>query len=553
MKVRKCMVAGLLVFSTVASANIHDPRAISADPEKAQSAIAPRLEGLGSYSVKVTTASEASQYFFDQGLRLTYGFNHSEALRSFKEAARLDPNNAMAYWGWALVLGPNINLPMQPEVAEQAFAAIQRAVMLKDKVADVERAFIEALAVRYAPVAPNDRRSLDVAYADAMARMVTNYPDNLDAATLHGAALMNLSPWDYWEGDGQPKPNTEILIAEFKSVMARNPAHPGAIHYYIHAVEVARPEQAEAPADILRHLMPGAGHMVHMPSHIYMRVGRYADAFDTNRAAADADSGYIAQCNAQGIYPLNYYPHNLHFLVWAAMFQGRSEDAMAGAREVESKIPTDMGNGFGVFETFLSQPLYVMVRFGMWDKALVEPKPSEQFRFKTGVWHYMRGMAYANTDKMKEARAELQALGRLRDDLTNAYVIGFQSAPTLLTIAESVLAGEMFANQGKLEDAVNKLARAVRLEDSLRYSEPPDWYFPTRHVLGAVLLQVGVPAEAASVYWQDLRKNPENAYSLLGLSQALEAQGDAVGAATMARRFKQAWAAADVELKTSRF
>jgi tetratricopeptide (TPR) repeat protein len=547
------MVAGLLVFSTVASANIHDPRAISADPEKAQSAIAPRLEGLGSYSVKVTTASEASQYFFDQGLRLTYGFNHSEALRSFKEAARLDPNNAMAYWGWALVLGPNINLPMQPEVAEQAFAAIQRAVMLKDKVADVERAFIEALAVRYAPVAPNDRRSLDVAYADAMARMVTNYPDNLDAATLHGAALMNLSPWDYWEGDGQPKPNTEILIAEFKSVMARNPAHPGAIHYYIHAVEVARPEQAEAPADILRHLMPGAGHMVHMPSHIYMRVGRYADAFDTNRAAADADSGYIAQCNAQGIYPLNYYPHNLHFLVWAAMFQGRSEDAMAGAREVESKIPTDMGNGFGVFETFLSQPLYVMVRFGMWDKALVEPKPSEQFRFKTGVWHYMRGMAYANTDKMKEARAELQALGRLRDDLTNAYVIGFQSAPTLLTIAESVLAGEMFANQGKLEDAVNKLARAVRLEDSLRYSEPPDWYFPTRHVLGAVLLQVGVPAEAASVYWQDLRKNPENAYSLLGLSQALEAQGDAVGAATMARRFKQAWAAADVELKTSRF
>jgi tetratricopeptide (TPR) repeat protein len=553
MKVRKCMVAGLLVFSTVASANIHDPRAISADPEKAQSAIAPRLEGLGSYSVKVTTASEASQYFFDQGLRLTYGFNHSEALRSFKEAARLDPNNAMAYWGWALVLGPNINLPMQPEVAEQAFAAIQRAVMLKDKVADVERAFIEALAVRYAPVAPNDRRSLDVAYADAMARMVTNYPDNLDAATLHGAALMNLSPWDYWEGDGQPKPNTEILIAEFKSVMARNPAHPGAIHYYIHAVEVARPEQAEAPADILRHLMPGAGHMLHMPSHIYMRVGRYADAFDTNRAAADADSGYIAQCNAQGIYPLNYYPHNLHFLVWAAMFQGRSEDAMAGAREVESKIPTDMGNGFGVFETFLSQPLYVMVRFGMWDKALVEPKPSEQFRFKTGVWHYMRGMAYANTDKMKEARAELQALGRLRDDLTNAYVIGFQSAPTLLTIAESVLAGEMFANQGKLEDAVNKLARAVRLEDSLRYSEPPDWYFPTRHVLGAVLLQVGVPAEAASVYWQDLRKNPENAYSLLGLSQALEAQGDAVGAATMARRFKQAWAAADVELKTSRF
>ncbi len=535
------------------AANIHDPRAINADPTKAQEPIAPRLEGLGTHSLLVSTDNKDSQYFFDQGLRLTYGFNHSEALRSFKEAARLDPKNAMAYWGWALVLGPNINLPMQPEVAEQAFAAIQTAMLLKNNVTEIERAYIDALAVRYAPVAPNDRHSLDVDYAEAMRALTVKYPDELDAATLYGASLMDLSPWDYWEGDGRPKPNTKKIMATFESVIERDSRHPGAIHYYIHTVEVALPQQGEAPADVLRHLMPGAGHMVHMPSHIYMRVGRYADAFQVNREAADADSSYIAQCNAQGIYPLIYYPHNLHFLVWAAMFQGRSVDALAGAREVQSKIPTDMGNGFGVFETFLSQPMYVMVRFGLWDKALAEPKPDAQFRFMTGVWHYMRGMANANTGKTAQARSELRALRGLRDELTDAYVIGFQTAPTLLTIAEHLLAGEMAARQNDFDTAIPLLSRAARLEDSLRYSEPPDWYFPTRHVLGAVLLQAGFPREAAAVYWQDLRKNPDNAYSLLGVSQALQAQGDQVGASEMAARFERAWAAADVELNSSRF
>jgi tetratricopeptide (TPR) repeat protein len=545
------LLVGMSALS--AAANIHDPRAIEADPANATDAIAPKLAGLGTHSLRVTTSSAESQYFFDQGLRLTYGFNHSEALRSFKEAVRLDPENAMAYWGWALVLGPNINLPMQPDVAEQTFAAMQNAVLLKDKVTDVERAYIDALAVRYAPVAPDNRRSLDVAYANAMRELSERFPDDLDAATLYGAALMNLSPWDYWAGDGQPKPNTETFIATFESVLERAPDHPGAIHYYIHAVEVARPKAAEASADILRHLMPGAGHMVHMPSHIYMRVGRYADAYSANREASNADSEYIAQCNAQGIYPLNYYPHNLHFMVWAAMFQGRSVDALAGAREVQTKIPRDMGNGFGVFETFLSQPLYVMVRFGLWDKALAEPKPESHYRFMTGVWHYMRGMAYANTGERRKARAELRKLKAVRDELGAEYTIGFQSAPTLLTIAEQVLAGDMAAVAGDFEDAIFALSRAVRLEDSLRYSEPPDWYFPTRHVLGAILLQAGEPVEAASVYWQDLKHNPENAYALLGMSQALAAQGDKMGAEVMAKRFTDAWAAADVELKTSLF
>ena len=607
----------------------HDPRAIDANPATSLEPIAPRLEGLGVHSLKVTTSNSDSQYFFDQGLRLTYGFNHSEALRSFKEAVRLDPDNAMAYWGWALTLGPNINLPMQPDVAEQAFEAIQSAVLLKSKVTEVERAYIDALATRYAPVAPDNRRPLDEAYAEAMEALAAKYPDQLDAATLYGASLMNLTPWNYWEGDGQPKKITKKIMATFESVLERESHHPGAIHYYIHTVEVARPQQAEAPADILRHLMPGAGHMVHMPSHIYMRVGRYADAFQANREAADADSGYITQCNAQGIYPLTYYPHNLHFLVWAAMFQGRSVDALAGAREVQSKIPTGGADGFGSFETFLSQPMYVMVRFGLWDKALAEPKPPTQqlfmtgvwheklvwaamFQgrsvdalagarevqskiptggadgfgsfetflsqpmyvmvrfglwdkalaepkpptqqlFMTGVWHYMRGMAFSNTGKMNDAQIELEDLRDLRDKLPGTYAIGFQSAITLLTIAEQVLGGDMAAQGKDYDAAVSLLSRAVRLEDSLRYSEPPDWYFPTRHVLGAVLLQAGVPAEAATIYWQDLRNNPDNAYSLLGVSQALEAQGNEAGAKAMAARFDQAWAMADVELSSSRF
>ena len=544
----------LAALPVVSQAMIHDPRAIDADPTNAAEPIAPRLKGLGVHEHPVTTSSPESQYFFDQGLRLTYGFNHSEALRSFKEAVRLDPNNAMAYWGWALVLGPNLNLAMQPEVAEQAFKAVQTAMALRDKVSQAERDYIEALAVRYAPVAPEDRSSLDAAYAQAMAKLVAKYPDDLDAATLYAAALMNLSPWNYWNGDGSPKENTKKLLAALQSVVDRNGKHPGALHYHIHAVEAVHPRRGEASADSLQDLMPGAGHMVHMPSHIYMRLGRYADSFNANRRASDADAQYITQCRAQGIYPLNYYPHNLHFLVWSAMFQGRSEAAMAGAREVQSKVPVDMaGNAFGAYETFLAQPLYVMVRFGLWEQVLAEPEPVASNRFMRGVWHYARGMAYSNTGKPGEAAAELAALLTLRKDLPDDYLIGFGTGPLLLTIAEHVLGGDIALQAGDFDEAIALLARAVRLEDSLLYNEPPDWYFPTRHVFGAVLLAAGYPREAEVVYWEDLRKNPSNGYGLLGLSQALAAQGNEADANRAANQFKSAWAEADVELSSSRF
>ena len=542
-----------LCWAPATSAMVHDPRAIDADPATATTPIAPRLAGLGMHSHPVTTDSPDSQYFFDQGLRLTYGFNHSEALRSFKEAARLDPDNAMAYWGWALVLGPNINLPMQDAVAEQAYAAIQQAIERKANVSDIEAAYIDALASRYAPVAPADRTPLDKAYADAMKALTQRFPDDEDAATLYGAALMNLSPWDYWRGDGRPKEATKKIIETFETVLAKNPEHPGAIHYYIHTMEVAKPAEAESAADVLATLMPGAGHMVHMPSHIYMRVGRYADSFTANRAASDADAGYIAQCNAQGIYPLNYYPHNLHFMVWSAMFQGRSSVALAGAREVEAAIPKTVGTLEGTFETFLSQPLYVMVRFGLWDQVLAEPEPAPQSKFVQGVRHYARGMAFSNTGKRRDAQKELRALRKLRNGLGADYLVGFANAPTLLTIAEHVLAGDIANAKGDHDAAVTLLERAVRLEDSLRYSEPPDWYFPTRHVLGALLIEAGYPREAEAVYWQDLRKSPDNGYALLGLSQALSAQGRTAEAESAAAEFKIAWRAADKTLTSSRF
>jgi tetratricopeptide (TPR) repeat protein len=368
----------LSLFVQTAVAQIHDPRALAADPSQADKPIAPVLEGLGENHFPVTAGNPESQRFFDQGLRLTYAFNHSEALRSFKEAARLDPQNAMAYWGWALVLGPNLNLPMIPEVAPQAYGAIQRAVALKDGVSERERAFIEALAKRYSSDAAADRTPLDQAYADAMAKLAARFPDDLDAATLYAASLMNLSPWDYWNLDGSPKENTEKVLETLQSVVDRNPGHAGAIHYYIHTVEARHPEKGEQHADMLAGLMPGAGHIVHMPSHIYMRVGRYGDSYAANRKAVSADESYITQCRNQHIYPLNYYPHNIHFMAWSAMFQGRRKEALEAARKIVEKVPPELSadkNAWALYETFLSQPMFVMVRFGMWDRMLAEPKP----------------------------------------------------------------------------------------------------------------------------------------------------------------------------------
>lgn len=538
-------------------AMIHDERALNADPATAEAPIAPKLEGLGDYHFTVTTQSPESQRFFDQGLRLTYAFNHSEALRAFKEAVRLDSDNAMAYWGWALVLGPNLNLPMVPEVAPQAYQAIQRAVALKDQVSDRERAYIEALANRYAADPPADRMPLDLAYANAMAKLMSRYPNDLDAATLYAAALMNLSPWDYWNLDGSSKERTKELIDALQFVIDRNPRHAGALHYYIHAVEARHPERGERHADMLAGLMPGAGHLVHMPSHIYMRVGRYTDSYEANHRAVAADESYITQCRSQGIYPLNYYPHNIHFMAWSAMFQGRPNAALEAARKIVAKVPPELSankNTWALYETFLSQPMFVMVRFGMWERMLAEPKPDIDSRFMTGIWHYGRALAYIHTNRSNLAIQELHALTEARKTMgTVEHYIGFAAAETLMRIAEEIVSGELAYSQGNLLAGLAHLERAVRLEDSLRYNEPPDWYFPVRHLLGAMLLDAQRPNEAEVVYAADLRKNPENGYALFGLRDALTEQGRRQDAMNVSNRFDQAWAGATHTLTSSRF
>ena len=550
----------LIISSLIAEpslARIHDARALDADPAEAKGPIAPKLEGLGDYHFTVTTQSPESQRFFDQGLRLTYAFNHSEALRAFKEAARLDPSNAMAYWGWALVLGPNLNLPMIPVVAPQAYRAIQKAVLLKDRVSEHERAYIEALSKRYTDQPTADRKPLDKAYALAMAKVVEAYPDDLDAATLYAASLIILSPWDYWNLDGSPKGDTEKILGTLQSVVDRNPRHAGALHYYIHVVELRHPERGEKHADMLAELMPGAGHIVHMPSHIYMRVGRYADSYEANRSAVKADEGYITQCRSQGIYPLNYYPHNIHFMAWSAMSLGHPERALEAARKIVEKVPSDLAadkNVWSLYETFLSQPMFVMVRFGMWDKMLGEPKPDIESQFMTGIWHYGRALAYIHTDRLEEARRELRQLNAAREAMGNVeQYIGFATAKTLMTIAHEIVLGELAYAEGHTLEGLAHLERAVRLEDGLRYNEPPDWYFPVRHYLGAMLLDAGRPNEAEVVFAADLRKNPENGYSLFGLKIALAQQGKKEDALAIDKRFNRAWVGANHKLSSSRF
>ena len=547
----------IVVTATAAHAQIHDPRALAADPAKAESPIAPLLEGLGDHHFPVTTKNPDSQKFFDQGLRLTYAFNHSEALRSFKEAARLDPENAMAYWGWALVLGPNINLPMVPDVALKAYEASQRAVALKRKVSDRERAYIEALAARYTSEPVANRKSLDQAYAEGMRKVAKGYPDDPDAATLYAAALMNLSPWNYFDLDGSPRTHTDELLATLESVTERKPDHAGALHYYIHVVEERFPERGEWHADKLRGLMPGAGHIEHMPSHIYMLVGRYRESYDVNVKASSADERYITQCRAQGVYPLNYYPHNIHYLAWSAMFLGRSADAMNAAREIVEKVPSELasdGNVWALYEVFLSQPMFVMVRFGMWGEVLAEPKPDVDSQFMIGVWHYGRALAFVHSQRLSEGRGELASLVALREQMekTERYVSG-TAGGVLLTIAEEIVGGELAYIEGRVIEGLARLERAVRLEESLRYNAPPEWYFPVRHYLGAMLLDAGRPTEAEVVYAADLRANPENGYSLFGLSRALEQKGDESNATAVAKRFDKAWAGATHELTSSRY
>ena len=516
--------------------------------------LAPRLQDLGAHSRRVSTRDPLAQRYFDQGLVLAYAFNHAEAVRSFREAQRIDPDCAMAYWGEAYALGPNINAPMDATAVSPAWIAIQRAIGLGVKAGPVERDLIAAQAKRYTEHASADRSALDRAYAAAMQELARKYPDDADIQAIAAESIMDTDPWNYWTNDGNPRPYTADVLALIERALALDPDHPMALHLHIHAIEASQdPARAVRSGERLGAVVPGAGHLVHMPSHIFFRVGRYADAVSANLRAIEVDEDYLTQCRAQGIYPAAYYPHNVHFLWIAHSYLGRSADALEAARKTAAAAHHPMPLPL---DQFHAAPLHTLVRFARWDEILREPQPQASQLYLTVVWRYARGMALAARADPAAAELELRELRAVlvRPDFPAQMLMANSPPLRLAQIAERVLAGEAALARKDLGSGVEALASAVRLEDSLMYNEPPDWPYPARHWLGAALLAADRPVEAESVYLEDLRRHPNNGWALFGLVQALRAQGAGRSAdlAQAAARLARAWETADVELRSSK-
>jgi tetratricopeptide (TPR) repeat protein len=525
----------------------------------AETPAAKLLDGFGSLHRDTGSPVAAAQRYFDQGLRMAYGFNHEAAGRAFAEAARLDPDCAICVWGQALVLGPNINLPMDPATAKDATALAHRALQLASHATPADRALIEALQLRYADPAPADRKPLDIAYADAMAKVVARFPDDDDAATLYAEALMDLTPWAYWTAEGQQAGNTPRILGELERVLARNPRHIGAMHYFIHATEASpAPERALAYADALAALAPGSGHLVHMPAHTYIRVGRYHDATLANFAAASADKTFLAYCGgSNGAYPLGYVPHNWHFAAMTAGLTGSRTLAMQASEQTALRADhAAMATAPMEFmQVFASTPLFTQVRFGDWDAILAQAQPPAQLPFPTAVWHFARGMALARTGRADDAGRELAALQAIARDpsLAKVTIFGINGVDGVLAVAEPMLRGELLRTRGDRAGGIVALREAVAAEDKLKYNEPADWPLPTRWYLGAALLEAGDAAGAETAYLQDLRTYPENGWSLSGLAKAQQALGRMADAADTERRLAQAWQWADKPLVASRY
>ena len=510
------------------------------------------FDNLGTLHHTITTTSEHAQQYFDQGLRLVYAFNHEEAIAAFTEAARLDPEAPMPYWGLALSLGPNINAAMDAKDESRAVDAIQKATARLAKATSRERAYVDALATRYSAKKSSSRKGRDEAYAKAMRRLASDSPEDVDAAVLFAEALMVLRPWDYWRPDGRPQPGTEDIVATLEAALGRDPNHPGACHYYIHAVEASPdPQRGLACAQRLPSLMPGAGHLVHMPAHIFMRVGRYRDASERNAEAATVDREYLLHHPLEGNYATGYYAHNLHFLNASLVMEGRSAEAAQVARDLLGKISVDEIVKEPSLEWYAPTLLLTMARFGQWGELIRQPPPPKELRFTTGVWHYVRGLAFAATTRFGSAEGELANLRKSLKAFTRVKSTEGKLSRTLLKVAERVLVGEMAARRGEYDAGIQALREALQLELSLPYSEPPFWFQPVRHNLGAVLLLAGRPGDAESVYREDLRMNAENGWALYGLVQSLQAQRK--DASQEEGRLRAAWAQADIALTGSRF
>lgn len=508
----------------------------------------PLSSGLGEVHHPVTTSNPEAQKFFDQGLAYIYAFNHEEAIRSFKRAAELDPKLAMAYWGAALALGSNYNLQAGAPQLKEAYTNLQKARELAAGATEHERAYIEALSRRYSGDAGADAQKLAADYRVAMKELMQRYPDDLDAATLYAESMMNLRPWKLWTPDGKPAEGTEEIVATLEGVLRRDPLHTGANHYYIHAVEASRnPERALASAARLGRLAPAAGHLVHMPSHIYIRTGDYVEAARSNADAIVADRAYFERNGKGGVYPAMYYNHNIHFLASAHAMNGRYTDAIRTARELEANVSPHLKD-MPMLEMFMPYPSVTLVRFRRWDEVLKTAAPESTLKITTAFWRFARGMAYAGKGQAGAAEAELKLLREVAQSVSTDEPLGNSTARGVLLVAENLLAGQAALARGDRKGAIVLLGKAAEAEDAVGYNEPPDWDLPVREWLGAALLGGGENSAAEAVFRAEIAKHPRNGRALFGLLHSLKRQGKDSSAALVEREFERAWAQADTKL-----
>ncbi|MFI4879534.1 MAG: hypothetical protein ACHQD6_03625 [Steroidobacterales bacterium] len=514
-------------------------------------------DGLGSFHRAITTGSPAAQQYFDQGMRFLWAFNHDESARSFAKAAQLDPACASCYWGVALTVGPNYNVPaMEEPRAKVAFEALHHAQENAAHASAVEQALISALAARYPSAQPLDPSNLAPvlsAHADFMRTVAARFPDDLDVQTLCAESEMNVHAWRLWTADGQPVPGTLAIVSRLESVLKRDPMHPGANHYYVHVMEASQhPERATASAMRLTGMMPAAGHLEHMPAHIMQRIGRYEEAAAANRRGVAADRAYFAGTAAPDYYAM-YLAHNYSFLAVSAAMEGRKSESLAAVQSVVQVVPLDMALGMGDSGWMLSQPYSVLVRFGLWDELIALGPPDQRAPGLTGAWLFGRSVALAARGRIAEAQTALTGLHTLRASVPAEARAGLSSLQDILAVAEPIAAARIAASQHNSNAAIAQLEKAVAGEDQLAYDEPADWFFPVRQLLGAELLSAGRAADAERVYREDLQHNPRNGWSLYGMSLALKAQGKSQGAARLMREYEAAWKYADIRLPGSAF
>ncbi len=515
------------------------------------------IAGLGDVHHPVSTSNPDAQRFFDQGLALVYGFNHDEAVRSFNRAAELDPGLAMAHWGVALALGPNINMPVDAEHEKAAYEAVQKAVSLAAKASEAERAYIDALARRYSNDPKADLQKLSFDYKNAMADVARRFPDDLDAATLYAESIMDLRPWQFWTSDGKPAEGTAEMVAVLESVLRRDPQHTGANHYYIHAVEASpHPEWALPSAQRLKVLAPTAGHLVHMPAHIDIRAGNYEAAARSNAYAAEADREYFKVTGQAGMYPMMYYSHNLHFLAVAHSMQGRYQDAKRAADQLDAHLGGFLReNGpmlepvLPLLDAFMPTPTLIMVRFRRWADILRTPVPDQKLTATTALWRFGRAMAYASTGKLESAEKERSEMISAVKAFPADRMYGFNTAASVFSIAEKVLSARIAMAKNDKRAAIAFLKKALEVEDSLNYDEPEDWYIPVRESLGGALMLNGDFSDAEKVFRAELEKHRRNGRALFGLLESLRMQGKKQAAELVQREFEAAWKNADTKLR----